>query len=190
VNNDMQAGDNCGSPGDRSDGDLGQDEPDFPPIPEELKYLVEPAIQYGRRYQFDDAVKRFLENAEESDFEIFAALAERARLSCDYPRFLQWSDEVDEVVDRIVDDRYPYTMDISEQQRKDFLRLINPDMVDRFREGRLRQFLEVDDHSEVAERRRDMRARKLTEANDKVHHMDIYFLFGLMDACDMAFEPE
>jgi len=33
-----------------------------------------------------------------------------------------------------------------------------------------------------------MSGRLLTEANDKVDHMDIYFLFGLMDACDMKFE--
>jgi hypothetical protein len=194
----MQPGDNPDSLGDRSDDDVVGDEPDsppmpdeFPPIPDELEYLVEPGIHYGRKYQFDDDVQWFLENAEESDFETLAALAERARLSGDYPRFLQWSYEVDDVWDRVVDERYPYTIDISER-RKELLRLINeandpPDIAERWREKRLRQLAEANDDSDIAERRRKMRMRQLTEANDKVHHMDIYSLFGLMDACDMKF---
>ncbi len=176
--------------GDRSDDDSRHEEPHFPPVPKELAYLVEPAIQYGRKYQFDDAIQWFLENAEESDFETLAALAERARLTGDYPRFLQWSDEVGDVSERIVDERYPYSIDISAQQRKDFLRLINPDISEQRKQKCVREQAEASDRSKVAERRREERMRLLTEANDKVHHMDIYFLFGLMDACDMTFESE
>lgn len=186
----MQANGSPGGAGDKLDRALARDGLDFPHIPKELEYLVEPAISYGRKYQFDDTIQWFLENAAESDFETLAALAERTRLSGDYSRFLQWSDEVDDVLDRLVDERYPYTINVSEQQRKDFLQLINPDMAERLREKRVRQLVEADDRSEVAERRKTMRARQLTEANDRVHHMDIYFLFGLMDACDMAFESE
>lgn len=159
-------------------------------MPKELEYLVEPAIEYGRKYQFDDAVQWFLENAEESDFETLAALAERARLSADYPRLMEWLNEVGDVLDRIVDERYPYTIDISEQLRKELLPLISPDVAERWREKGLRQLAEASDRSDLAERRSEMRSRQLTEANDRVHHMDIYFLFGLMDACDMKFESE
>lgn len=185
----MQAGDNPGSPGDRSHGDLGRDEPHFPPVPKDLEYLVEPAIQYGK-YQFDDDVQWFLENAEESDFETLAALAERARLSGDYPRYLQWSNEVDDVVERIVDERYPYTIDISEQQRKDFLRLFGPGIAEHRKEKCVRRSAEANDRSELAERRKEMRMRLDTQADDKLHGMDIYLLFGLMDACDLTFDSE
>lgn len=171
------------SPADRPNGGL-------PPIPEELEYLVEPGIQYGKKYHFDDAVQWFLENADESDFETLAALAERARLAGDYQRFLKWSEEVDDVLERIVDERYPYTIDLSEQQREEYLRLINPSLAEHLREKGVRLLAETNDRSEVAERRREMRGRQLTEANDQVHHMDIYFLFGLMDACDMKFQSD
>jgi hypothetical protein len=183
----MQPHDNSEGLGDRPHDDLRAGDADFPPIPEELEYLIEPGIHYGRKYEFDDAVQWFLENAEESDFETLAALAERARLSGDYLRLMQWMDEVDDVLDRIVDERYPYTIHISEQQRKQFLRHINPDLPERRREKALRRVAEAHDESEIADRRREMSSRLLSEANDKVHHMDIYFLFGLMDACEFKF---
>lgn len=192
MNNEMQAGEN---PVDGSTGYLRRDEHNFPPmsdswppIPVELEYLIEPAIHYGRKYQFSGAIDGFLGNAEESTFETLAGLAERVRLSTDYSRFLQWSNEVDDVVDYMVDDRYPYTIDISEHQRKDYLRLINPDMAERMKEKALRRFAEANDRSDAAERRKEMRGRLLCEANDQVHHMDIYFLFGLLDAYDMEYE--
>lgn len=186
----MQASDDSFGVGKWSDDDFDGYEINVSRMPDELEYLIEPAIRYGRKYQFDDAVQWFLENAEELDLETLAALAERARLSSDYPRLMQWSNEVDDVVDRIVDERYPYTIDISEQQRKDFLRLINPDVAERWREKAVRDSAEAGDHSDIAEQRKEMRGRLLTEANDRVHHMDIYFLFCLMDACDMKFESE
>ena len=184
----MHVDDNPGSPGDKSDCDLGHDEPVIPPIPEELEYLIDPAIEYGRKYQFDDAVQWFLENAEESAFETLAAIAERARIYGHYARFLQWADEVDDVCDRIVDERYPHTIDISEQEQKEFSEWINPDIPERRWEKLLRQTVETNDRSDIAKQRREMRTRLTTEADDSVHHMDVYFLFGLMDACDMKFE--
>lgn len=165
----------------------------FPPLPEALEYLVEPAIHYGRKYKFDDAIQRFIENPEESDFEALAALAARARLSGDYRRFTEWWYEVDEVHERTVDERYPYTVEVPPERRPQLLRLINeagdrPEVAARLRERRLRSFIEAEDDSDLAQRRRTMRMRLIGEINDKAHHMDIHFLFYLMDACDMEFE--
>jgi hypothetical protein len=170
-----------------------RDDIEYPPLPEELEYLLEPAIRYGRQYKFDDQVQWFLENASESDIETLAALAERARLSGSYACYRQWSYEVDDAINRVVDTCYPYTVDISAERRKEFLRLINeavdpPEIAERRREKRLRMIAEASDRSEIAKHRRDMRGRSITESNDLLHHMDIYFLFGLMDACDMEFE--
>ena len=97
-------------------------------------------------------------------------------------------DDVGNVLDRVVDERYPYTIDISERQRKDFLRLVNPSVEEHARVKGVRQLVESNDSSELANRRREMSGRLLAEANDTVHHMDIYFLFCLMDACDLGFE--
>jgi hypothetical protein len=47
----MQAGNDFGSLGGSSDDDVGRGEPDFPPAPSELQYLIEPAIHYGREYK-------------------------------------------------------------------------------------------------------------------------------------------
>ncbi len=183
----MEPHDNSDGLGDRPDDNLSAGDADFPPIPEELEYLLEPGIHYGRNYKFDDAVQWFLENAEESDFETLAALAEHARLSGDYHRFSQWWYEVDDAVERIVDERYPYTIEISKQQRKQYLRMIGPDLPEDRWEKAVRSTAEANDDSEIADRRREMRSRLDSEANDKVHHMDIHFLFGLMDACDFKF---
>lgn len=189
----MNAHENPGSPGEGPRDDLLGDEIAFPPLPEELEYLLEPGIDYGRKYRFDDAVQWFVENAEESHFDALAAVAERARLSDDYRRFQEWWYEIDEVLERIVDDRYPYTVLVPPERRPQLLRLINeagdrPEIAERLREGRLRSFIEAEDDSDLVQRRREMRMRLIGEINDKVHHMDIHFLFGLMDACDMEFE--
>lgn len=196
----MQAGDNPGSADDswgkdvvRGERELAPMLHEFPAIPQELEYLIEPAIHYGKKYRFDDAIQLFLKNAEELDFETLAALAERARLFSDYPRLMKWMNGIGDVLDRIVDERYPYTIDISEQQRRELLRLINeandpPDVAERRREKRLRQLAEANDRSDIAACRRKMSMQLLEEANEKIHHMDIYFLFGLMDACNMTFE--
>jgi hypothetical protein len=194
MSKDIHSEDNPDSLGSNSrDDHVHNVELNLPLIPEELAYLVEPAIHYGRKYKFDNDIQWFLENAEESDFETLATLAERARFSGDYSRLRQWSYEVDDVLDRIVDERYPYMIDISEC-REELLSLINeaidpPDVAERRREKRLRQLAEASDQTPLADRRREMRMGLLTVANDRVHHMDIYFLFGLMDACNMKFEP-
>jgi hypothetical protein len=163
-------------------------EPSLPPVPEELEYLLESAIRYGREYKFDDGVQRFLQNGRESDFENLAALAEHARLSEDYLRLMNWMDEVDDVVERIVDTRIPYSVVVSDERRRQYLKLVNPNLPANRREKCVRESAEADDPSPLAKRRSDLRDRLLIEANDIVHHMDLYFLFGLMDACDMTFE--
>lgn len=178
--------------GNQSDTTLHPDEPTFPPAPEQLQYLIVPAIHYGRKYRFDDAVQWLVENVGESDLETLAALAERARLSDDYRRFLEWSNEVDDIVERIVDECYPYTIDTF-KSRNALLQLINeaddpPGMAERCREKRLRRLAEANDTSDVAECRKEARMRLASAANDKVHDMDVYFLFALLDACDMKFE--
>jgi hypothetical protein len=188
----MQTDDDAGSLRDGSCDGVVHDRPAWPPVPTELAYLIEPAIDYGRKYRFDNDVQWFLENAAECDFRLLAALAERARICGDYIRLMQWLHDVDDVSDRIVDEHYPYAIDIS-GRRDELLRLINeandpPGMAERWREKRLLALVEADDRSDVAERRKEMRMRLLAESNDKVHHMDVYFLFGLMDACDMKFE--
>lgn len=131
-------------------------EPDLPPMPPELEYLLEPGIHYGRKYQFDDAMQRFLENAEESEFETLASLAERARLGGDYRRLLEWWRDINDVSDYILEKRYPKA--IAAQQ------------------------------PEIAKERDEFELGQLGEVNDTLHHMDIYHLFGLMDACDLDFE--
>src|SRR5688500_6049991 len=52
----------------------------FVHLPKELDYLVEPAMKYGR-YQFDDDVEFFLNNASETDLDDLAGVAERVRLN-------------------------------------------------------------------------------------------------------------
>jgi len=141
----MHPGDSPDTLGNGSDDNVVRNEPEFPPIPKELEYLIEPGTYYGRKYRFDNDVQWFIENADESDFETLAALAERARLSGDYVRLMEWMDEVRDVVERMVDERYPYRLVISEQQRKEFLRLMNPDMPERQREKCVRQSAEANE---------------------------------------------
>ncbi|QDS91593.1 hypothetical protein FF011L_03230 [Roseimaritima multifibrata] len=59
-------------------------------LPDELAYLTEPALEYGR-FQFDDTIFDFLESATPQQMEELAAVAERVRINDHYPdvnRFL------------------------------------------------------------------------------------------------------
>ncbi|MDZ7615531.1 MAG: hypothetical protein U1E05_00915 [Patescibacteria group bacterium] len=160
---------------------------DYPAIPQDLEYLIAPAAHYGREYQFSDTVQWFLENAEDSDVATLATLAERARLASDYPRVMEWMDEVDDVLEAVIDQRQPYRIRVSEEQRKDYLSLVNPALSERQKQRAIRMSAEAADRSDTVTRRREMRGRLVEEANNRVHHMDVYFLFGLMDACDLDF---
>ena len=101
----MHANDKTYSSNDHTNIDAAHNEYIFPLIPNELKYLIEPDIHFGKNYQFDGAVQWFVENAEESKFETLAALAERVRLSGDYPYMLRWT----VARDRIGQQRNPQT---------------------------------------------------------------------------------
>ena len=178
---------------DRSGDDLGRNEPDFPPLLEDLEYLLEPGIRYGAKYQFGEDIEWFLENAPESDFETLATLAEKVRLAGDYGRYLEWAFELGDAVECIVDERYPYTVEISEEEREELLPMIcvagdSPDIAKRRIERCLRRSVESRDDSEIARRRKELRDRLNVVASDRTHDMDIHFLFGLMDACDMKFD--
>ena len=48
----------------------------FSKLPDELRYLAEPAAKYGR-YQFDDDIDSFLASASEPDIETLTRIAER-----------------------------------------------------------------------------------------------------------------
>jgi hypothetical protein len=53
-------------------------------LPEELSYLVAPALKYGR-YQFDQQMLEFLEHATADEMDELAAIAERVLLNDHYP---------------------------------------------------------------------------------------------------------
>jgi hypothetical protein len=55
-------------------------EPNWSNLPEELEYLIEPAMKYGRHQGLDE-VNEFLRNASEDDLEELACVAERIRLN-------------------------------------------------------------------------------------------------------------
>lgn len=190
FDDDMHAGGGRDHGSDSADNYIARDHLAFPPVPKDLEYLLTPAILLGRKYRFDNDVQRFAESAEESDMETLSSLAERARLAGDYARVLQWSDEIAEIVEIALDKRFPYTITISDERKTEFLQLINPGIPDDQKERAVRESIEAEDDSDAAQVRRKMRLRLLKDANDQVHHMDIYFLFGLMDACDLRFEPE
>jgi len=166
----------------------------LPPIPGELEYLIEPAITWGRHYQTDDAVQRLLEEADESRVETLARLAERARLHDHYDRLSEWCYDVDDEIERIVDHMWPYIPEeLSEERRAELMPLINvtnapSERVEQWIEKRLRRVAEDQDQSDVARERQQLRGELTIRANKDVHYMDIYFLFGLMDACDMPYE--
>ncbi|WP_442506022.1 hypothetical protein SH528x_004842 [Novipirellula sp. SH528] len=59
-------------------------------LPDELSYLTQPALEYGR-FQFDDHIFDFLESATPRQLDELAAVAERVRINDHYPdvnRFL------------------------------------------------------------------------------------------------------
>ena len=121
---------------------------EYPAMPVELEYLIEPGIRYGRAYHFDNDVDWFLENAEESDFDHLATLAERARLAGDYPRLIQWMREISNVSERKIE----------------------------------LHFLESNlSGSDLSKAKIKFELQKLGEVNDKLHDMDIYFLW--FDGC-------
>lgn len=103
----------------------------------------------------------------------------------DCGRYDDWYGEVLDAVERIVDERYPYQ---HVAQPSDESIVLGPHIPERSREQRLRLFADEDDSSELAERRRGLRQALREKAHEQVHDMDIYFLFGLMDACDMQLE--
>jgi hypothetical protein len=59
-------------------------------LPDDLSYLAEPALEYGR-FQFDEHIFDFLESATPKQMEELASVAERVRINDHYPavnRFL------------------------------------------------------------------------------------------------------
>jgi hypothetical protein len=125
-------------------------------LPEDLCYLMEPGIRYGKAYQCDHQIQWFIENGDESDFETLAVLAEHIRLQNDYTRFMQWWQKLARAIEQAVDKRFPP--------------VITPRSLG------------------VAKQRQEFYEQVLRETNNRFHHMDIFFLFGLIDACDMKFE--
>lgn len=170
-----------------NDSVLGADVADLPKIPEELAYLLEPAIRFNM-YLFEDQIQAFLENGDEKEFEMLASLAERARLAGHYAQVMSWMDEICEVIDRIVDKRHPYSPTISRQQEMYYLSCINPELSEKAKSRAVRLDAEADDPSHVASVRRKLRRELQSEANLKVHDFDVYNLFGLMGACGLDFE--
>lgn len=62
-------------------------------LPEDLKYLVGPALHFGEQYDDELRMLRFFEETSDLQHEL-AALAERVRLNHDWPRVLQWLNAV------------------------------------------------------------------------------------------------
>jgi hypothetical protein len=174
-----------------SDGDsaskLGPAADLLPLIPHEIAYLLEPAIRF-EKYQFAEQIQEFIEGDNEADFEELASLAERARLAGDYEKVNSWMDAVNEVVDRIIDDRFPYAPSISPEQRQDALSLVNPELSEKAKERAIRIDVELNDSTPVAITRREARRKIQCEASEIVHDMDVYMLFVLFSALDLRFE--
>ena len=61
-------------------------------LPDELSYLVEPALEYGR-FQFDEHIFNFLDSATPAQMEELASVAERVRLSDHYPAVNRFLDQ-------------------------------------------------------------------------------------------------
>jgi hypothetical protein len=159
----------------------------LPRIPHEIAYLLEPAIRF-EKYQFADQVQEFIEGDNDADFEELASLAERARLAGDYEKVNSWIDTVDDVIDRIIDHRFPYAPSISQEQRLEALSLINPEISEKAKERAIRIDVELNDSTPVAIARREARRKLQSEANEIVRDFDVYMLFGLFGALDLEFE--
>lgn len=63
-------------------------------LPEDLEYLVGPALHFGERYCDELRMLRFVKEASRSECDTLAALAERVRIKGDWPRILAWLNEV------------------------------------------------------------------------------------------------
>lgn len=61
-------------------------------LPDELSYLVKPALKYGR-FQFDIEILDFLDSASGEQLDELAAVAERVRLNEHYPEVSRFLDE-------------------------------------------------------------------------------------------------
>ena len=66
-------------------------------LPDELAYLVGPAVKYGV-HQFDGDVDRFLDHATDDEISELAGIAEKVRLDNHYEPVCNWLDrfEIDE----------------------------------------------------------------------------------------------
>lgn len=62
-------------------------------MPEDLAYLVGPALHFGERYFDELRMLRFFEEASDSERDALAAVAERVRINRDWPRILRWLNE-------------------------------------------------------------------------------------------------
>lgn len=58
-------------------------------MPPELHYLIEPARRYGR-YQFDDDIARFLEQASTEDMVRLGTVADKVNINKHYPLVTEW----------------------------------------------------------------------------------------------------
>ena len=63
-------------------------------LPEDLEYLVGPALHFGEQYCDELRMLRFSQEASGSECDTLAALAEQVRISGDWPRVLRWLNEV------------------------------------------------------------------------------------------------
>lgn len=70
------------------------DEDDAWRLPEDLEYLVGPALHFGERYSCELRMVHFFEEASERECDELAALAERVRMNRDWTRILQWLNKV------------------------------------------------------------------------------------------------
>lgn len=61
-------------------------------LPDELSYLVEPALEYGR-FQFDEHIFSFLDSATPEQMDELASIAERVRLNDHYPAVNRFLDQ-------------------------------------------------------------------------------------------------
>ncbi|MEM7456345.1 MAG: hypothetical protein AAF456_18510 [Planctomycetota bacterium] len=61
-------------------------------LPEELSYLVEPALEYGR-FQFEEQIFDFLDTATPQQMEELAAVARRVKSNDHYPEVNRFLDE-------------------------------------------------------------------------------------------------
>lgn len=61
-------------------------------LPEDLKYLIKPAMEYGCHH-IDDDIFDFLDRATEREMEDLATIAERVLIRGDYARVIAFLDK-------------------------------------------------------------------------------------------------